>query len=169
MQSYEVLRKIDSGSFGDVYLARTKKDGTFHAIKKVKHASQELALMKELDHPNIVKLHDSFVTSSTYHLVMEYVVDQKPTDLRSYMKQLFSALAYLHDKGICHRDVKPQNILYNETVKLCDLGSAKRLGSVNTAYIVSRYYRAPELLLGATGYTVAVDVWAAGCVFGELL
>jgi glycogen synthase kinase 3 beta len=76
--------------------------------------------------------------------------------------------------GVCHRDIKPQNILVNphtHQLKLCDFGSAKVLvqGEPNISYICSRYYRAPELIFGATEYTTAIDVWSAGCVLAELL
>lgn len=74
--------------------------------------------------------------------------------------------------NICHRDIKPSNILVNENeAKLCDFGSAKVLaaGQKNIAYICSRYYRAPELLLGATFYSNQVDVWSLGCVIAEMM
>uniref|UniRef100_A0A182MPG7 Protein kinase domain-containing protein n=1 Tax=Anopheles culicifacies TaxID=139723 RepID=A0A182MPG7_9DIPT len=84
------------------------------------------------------------------------------------------SLAYIHSLGICHRDIKPQNLLLNpETavLKLCDFGSAKQLldGEPNVSYICSRYYRAPELIFGAINYTTKIDVWSAGCVLAELL
>ncbi|KAM7275799.1 hypothetical protein ACFE04_017665 [Oxalis oulophora] len=76
--------------------------------------------------------------------------------------------------GVCHRDIKPQNLLVNphtHQLKLCDFGSAKVLvrGEPNISYICSRYYRAPELIFGATEYTTAIDIWSAGCVLAELL
>ena len=84
------------------------------------------------------------------------------------------ALAHIHRSGICHRDIKPQNLLVNtesHTLKLCDFGSAKVLvkGEPNISYICSRYYRAPELIFGATDYTTAIDVWSIGCVLAEML
>eukprot|EP00069_Balaena_mysticetus_P018830 bmy_11749T0 len=94
--------------------------------------------------------------------------------VKLYMYQLFRSLAYIHSFGICHRDIKPQNLLLDPdtaVLKLCDFGSAKQLvrGEPNVSYICSRYYRAPELIFGATDYTSSIDVWSAGCVLAELL
>jgi len=96
------------------------------------------------------------------------------TFIKLYMYQLFRSLAYIHSNGICHRDIKPQNLLLDPesgVLKLCDFGSAKHLvrGEPNVSYICSRYYRAPELIFGATDYTTNIDVWSAGCVFAELM
>ncbi|KAK2661736.1 hypothetical protein Ddye_000310 [Dipteronia dyeriana] len=91
------------------------------------------------------------------------------------IKKICRALAYIHGGiGVCHRDIKPQNLLVNphtHQVKLCDFGSAKVLvkGEPNISYICSRYYRAPELIFGATEYTTAIDIWSVGCVLAELL
>ena len=78
-----------------------------------------------------------------------------------YMYQLFRSLAYIHALGVCHRDIKPQNLLLDPesgVLKLCDFGSAKHLvrGEPNVSYICSRYYRAPELIFGATDYTTNI-------------
>jgi serine/threonine protein kinase len=94
--------------------------------------------------------------------------------VKLYAYQSYRALAYIHALGICHRDIKPQNLLVDPSchrLKLCDFGSAKRLlkGEMNVSYICSRYYRAPELIFGATDYNSAIDVWSAGCVIAELL
>lgn len=94
--------------------------------------------------------------------------------VKLYAYQLCRALGYIHALGICHRDVKPQNLLVNpetHVLKLCDFGSAKMLVPTepNVSYICSRYYRAPELIFGATNYTTMIDIWSLGCVVGELL
>jgi glycogen synthase kinase 3 beta len=94
--------------------------------------------------------------------------------VKLYLYQLSRALAHIHSLGICHRDIKPQNLLVNpknQQLKLCDFGSAKALvrGEPNVSYICSRYYRAPELIFGSTDYTTAIDIWSEGCVGAELL
>ncbi len=93
---------------------------------------------------------------------------------KCYMYQICRSLAHLHATNVCHRDIKPQNLLLNartHEVKLCDFGSAKQLvrGEPNVSYICSRYYRAPELVFEATEYTTSVDIWSLGCVMAELL
>ena len=84
-------------------------------------------------------------------------------DIKDYMRQILRGMAYVHEKGICHRDLKPENILKNKdgVVKICDFGSAKVLSpdGLNTPYIVSRYYRAPELILACSDYTDKIDIW----------
>merc|ERR1719162_2944197 len=91
-----------------------------------------------------------------------------------YTYQLLRGLGLMHGRGIVHCDIKPQNLLLDgksQTLKICDFGTAKRLvmGETQRAYVCSRYYRAPELILGAMNYTTAVDLWSAGCVFAEML
>ncbi|KAK4548518.1 Glycogen synthase kinase 1 [Oleoguttula mirabilis] len=95
-------------------------------------------------------------------------------EVKLYIYQLFRSLAYIHSQGICHRDIKPQNLLLDPQsgiLKLCDFGSAKILveNEPNVSYICSRYYRAPELIFGATNYTTKIDVWSTGCVMAELM
>lgn len=152
-------------------------------------------------HPNIVRLLDHFFmcgTNGQQYLCI--VMDYLPMDIhrlqQMYVKQkqqrmplilvkvtifqLARALTFLHLRGVCHRDVKPGNLIINpETgvVKLCDFGSAKVMQpptvngprEKNVSYICSRYYRAPELLLGSLYYHFHVDMWAVGCVLAELL
>merc|ERR1719284_629323 len=197
--SYTDTKVIGNGSFGVVYQAKLCETGEMVAIKKVlqdkRFKNRELQIMRRLDHCNIVSLLYFFYTSGEkkdeiyLNLVLEYIPETVYKVARHYSKtkksipmiyvklymyQLFRALAYIHCLGICHRDIKPQNLLVNpeaHELKLCDFGSAKILvkGEPNVSYICSRYYRAPELIFGATDYTCCIDVWSAGCVLAELL
>jgi len=197
--SYTDTKVIGNGSFGVVYQAKLCDSGEMVAIKKVlqdkRFKNRELQIMRRLDHCNIVSLLYFFYTSGEkkdeiyLNLVLEYIPEtvykvarqyskQKQTIpvtfIKLYMYQLFRSLAYIHSHGICHRDIKPQNLLLDPDsgiLKLCDFGSAKHLvrGEPNVSYICSRYYRAPELIFGATDYTTNIDVWSAGCVFAELM
>nr|XP_036676391.1 uncharacterized protein LOC108015099 isoform X1 [Drosophila suzukii] len=118
-----------------------------------------------------------YIPETVYKVARQYAKTKQTIPInfiRLYMYQLFRSLAYIHSLGICHRDIKPQNLLLDpETavLKLCDFGSAKQLlhGEPNVSYICSRYYRAPELIFGAINYTTKIDVWSAGCVLAELL
>eukprot|EP00927_Polykrikos_kofoidii_P041029 TRINITY_DN34967_c0_g1_i1.p1 TRINITY_DN34967_c0_g1~~TRINITY_DN34967_c0_g1_i1.p1 ORF type:complete len:364 (-),score=60.15 TRINITY_DN34967_c0_g1_i1:73-1164(-) len=196
---YHSEETLGSGSFGIVFKARVVETGEYVAIKQVfqdnRHKCRELQIMKQLKHPNVVELKHAFwsngidlgVTclnivmeccSGTVHQVLKQynkVKQSMPTILvQLYSYQTCRACAYLHALGICHRDIKPQNLLvdfFNHALKLCDFGSAKRLseGTPSTAYICSRHYRAPELILGATTYTTAIDIWSTACVTAELV
>ncbi|KAL7306637.1 hypothetical protein TKK_0001317 [Trichogramma kaykai] len=118
-----------------------------------------------------------YIPETVYKVARHYSKSKQTIPIsfiKLYMYQLFRSLAYIHSLGICHRDIKPQNLLLDpETgiLKLCDFGSAKHLvkGEPNVSYICSRYYRAPELIFGAIDYTTKIDVWSAGCVLAELL
>ena len=97
--------------------------------------------------------------------------------VRQVMRDFLRALEYLHGRGICHRDIKPHNLLVDLArdtaevhVKLCDFGCSKRLvaGEPNIQYICARYYRAPEIAFGWAHYSTAIDLWSAGCVMAEL-
>jgi len=197
--SYIADRVIGNGSFGVVMQAMVAGSGEVVAIKKVlqdkRFKNRELQIMKMLFHINIVQLKNSFYTNGPkndevyLNLVLEYVPEtvyrvsrqyaklKQPMPLihvKLYIFQLCRALGYIHSLGICHRDIKPQNLLLDPNsgiLKLCDFGSAKMLvkGETNVSYICSRYYRAPELIFGATNYTTAIDIWSMGCVFAELL
>ncbi|XP_027012024.1 glycogen synthase kinase 3 beta, genome duplicate b isoform X1 [Tachysurus vachellii] len=197
--SYTDTKVIGNGSFGVVYQAKLCDTGELVAIKKVlqdkRFKNRELQIMRKLDHCNIVRLRYFFYSSGDkkdevyLNLVLDYVPETvyrvsrhysrakqilPMIYVKLYMYQLFRSLAYIHSFGICHRDIKPQNLLLDpETavLKLCDFGSAKQLvrGEPNVSYICSRYYRAPELIFGATDYTSSIDVWSAGCVLAELL
>ena len=92
--------------------------------------------------------------------------------IKFYMFQVMRAIEFMHRKGIFHRDIKPENILIKgNLVKLADLGSCKGKHSPMpyTDYISTRWYRAPEVILNASHYSNALDVWSIGCIFAELL
>jgi len=196
--SYETVRVVGNGSFGVVFQATCVESGDTVAIKKVlqdkRFKNRELQIMKVLDHPNVVKLKHCFYSTNEkdevyLNLVLEFVPDtvyriskhysksaQRMPSLyvKLYTYQMARALAAIHTGGVCHRDIKPQNLLVNtltHQLKLCDFGSAKILvrSEPNISYICSRYYRAPELIFGATDYTTAIDIWSMGCVMAELL
>ncbi|KAK7278141.1 hypothetical protein RJT34_23166 [Clitoria ternatea] len=197
--SYMAERVVGQGSFGVVFQAKCLETGETVAIKKVlqnkRYKNRELQTMRLLDHPNVVTLKHCFFSTTEkdelyLNLVLEYVPETVHRVIRHYNKmnqrmpliyvklyfyQICRALAYIHNCiGVSHRDIKPQNLLVNphtHQLKLCDFGSAKVLvkGEPNISYICSRYYRAPELIFGATEYTTAIDIWSAGCVLGELL
>ncbi|XP_078154045.1 shaggy-related protein kinase eta-like isoform X2 [Carex rostrata] len=197
--SYMAERIVGSGSFGVVFQAKCLETGETVAIKKVlqdrRYKNRELQLMRLMDHTNVISLKHCFYSTTTrdeiyLNLVMEFVPESLSGVLKHYTSsnqripliyvklyayQIFRGLAFMHNvAGVCHRDVKPQNILVDpltHQVKICDFGSAKVLvkGEPNISYICSRYYRAPELIFGAEEYTTAIDVWSAGCVLAELL
>lgn len=197
--SYMAERVVGTGSFGVVFQAKCIETSETVAIKKVlqdkRYKNRELQIMQLLDHPNVVQLKHHFfsttekdelylnlvleyVSETVYHMSKNYFQINQHMPLiyvRLYSYQICRALAYIHGvMGVCHRDIKPQNLLINphtHQLKLCDFGSAKKLvpGEPNISYICSRYYRAPELIFGATEYTTAVDMWSVGCVLAELL
>ncbi|XAR54086.1 Non-specific serine/threonine protein kinase [Bertholletia excelsa] len=197
--SYMAERVVGTGSFGVVYQAKCLETGEIVAIKKVlqdkRYKNRELQIVCLLDHPNVVQLKHYFFSTTEkdevyLNLVLEYVPETVYRALRHYVRmnqpmpiiyvqlytyQIFRALNYMHNViGVCHRDIKPQNLLVNShthQLKLCDFGSAKMLvpGEPNISYICSRYYRAPELIFGASEYTTAIDMWSVGCVLAELL
>ena len=193
--------EIGRGAFGKVLLAVVKGTGEKVAIKKVfqdrRYKNRELPIMLELHHPNIVELKSYFCTKADkgsddeffLNCIMEYVPltlsdlitknrkNKTKFDnilLKLYSFQMLKCIGYLHSLGICHRDIKPNNILIDPvdyTLKLCDFGCAKHLVKTesNIAYICSRFFRPPELVIGAQYYTTQVDVWSIGCVIAELV
>ncbi|KAK4483450.1 hypothetical protein RD792_010637 [Penstemon davidsonii] len=197
--SYMAERVVGTGSFGVVYQAKCLETCQSVAIKKVlqdrRYKNRELQILRLLKHPNVVELKHCFYSTTEknevyLNLVQEYVSETVYRASRHYSRvnqympvlyvqlytyQICRALNYMHRViGVCHRDIKPQNLLVNphtHQLKLCDFGSAKMLvpGEPNISYICSRYYRAPELIFGATEYTTAIDMWSVGCVMAELL
>ncbi|KXJ21160.1 cyclin-dependent kinase-like 1 [Exaiptasia diaphana] len=195
MEKYEKLGKIGEGSYGVVFKCRHRETGQIVAIKKFveseddplirKIAMREVRLLKQLKNGNLVNLLEVFRRKRKLHLVFEYCdqtvlneLDSHPkgveeTTVKKIIWQTLQAVHFCHQNNCIHRDVKPENILITREgiIKLCDFGFARLLspGDEYTDYVATRWYRAPELLVGDTQYGFPVDVWAVGCVFAELL
>ncbi|KAL9083643.1 MAG: hypothetical protein Q9159_005652 [Coniocarpon cinnabarinum] len=199
VNNFEVLNHIEEGSYGWVSRAKESATGEIVAVKKLKVDSslregipvtglREIQCLKESHHQHIVKLRE-VVTGSQLdqvYLIMEFLEHDlkslqedmqhpfSPSEVKTLTQQLTSAVGYLHSHWILHRDLKTSNILMNNRgeIKIADFGMARYYGDPAppmTQLVVTLWYRAPELLLGAEKYGAAIDIWSIGCVFGELL
>ncbi|GAB9469917.1 hypothetical protein Gpo141_00007179 [Globisporangium polare] len=195
MENYESLGTIGEGTYGVVLKCRHKVTGQIVAIKKFKEsdddeqvkktALREIKVLKQLKHENIVSLLEVFRVKGKLYLVFEFVektileeIEKNPEGLdpaaiKRLMWQLVRAIHFCHQHNIIHRDIKPENLLVsrNGVLKLCDFGFARPLaapGAKYTEYVSTRWYRAPELLVGDVSYGKAVDVWSIGCMFAEI-
>ena len=191
---YIMTRIIGQGTFGAVFEAQ-HSSGKVVAIKKViqnpRFKNRELEILQQLNHPNCLYLEDFYYTKEGEQsdIYLHIVTSIFPMDLSYFIKmstissipmikafsyQIFCSIAYLHSLNICHRDIKPRNVLVDPNsgyLQLCDFGSAKPMNSLDpsVSYIATRSYRAPELLYGSTFYGPPIDVWAAGCVIAEMI
>lgn len=141
--------------------------------------------LKELQHPNIVRLYDVVHTEQKLTLVFEFL-DQdlkKYLDvcdsgldipiLKSFLYQLLTGVAYCHHHRVLHRDLKPPNLLINREgqLKLADFGLARAFGIPVRSYtheVVTLWYRAPDILMASRKYSTPVDIWSVGCIFAEM-
>merc|ERR550537_1849053 len=147
---------------------------------------REIALLKELQHPNIVSLCDVIHTEKKLTLVFEYLdqdlkklLDMCDSGLdaattRSFLYQILQGVAFCHQTRVLHRDLKPQNLLINRegVLKIADFGLARAFGIPVRSYtheVVTLWYRAPDVLLGSRKYSTPVDVWSCGCIFAEMV
>ncbi|XP_027335323.1 cyclin-dependent kinase G-2 isoform X3 [Abrus precatorius] len=194
---FEMIKKINEGTYGVVYKARDKKTGEIVALKKVKmnidrdgfplSSLREINILLSFNHPSIVNVKEVVVDDfdGTF-MVMEYMeydlkglkeVKKQPfsmSEIKSLIQQLLEGVRYLHDNWVIHRDLKTSNILVNNEgeLKICDFGLSRQYGSPLKPYtpvVVTLWYRAPELLLGAKEYSTAIDMWSVGCIMAELI
>jgi len=199
LHQFQDLRKIGEGTYGVVFKAKCRKSNTMVALKQIRlnqdnnegvpsTCIREICLLKELSHPNIVALHDVILhKGKRLFLVFEYVEqdlkmlleklapNRLPMEyIKSFLAQLLQALAYCHTHRVVHRDLKPQNLLVSNTgvIKLADFGLARCFSIPSRVYtheVVTLWYRAPELLMGAHFYSTAVDIWSLACIFAEIV
>ncbi|XP_015903545.1 cyclin-dependent kinase 7 isoform X1 [Parasteatoda tepidariorum] len=196
---YEKLSFLGEGQFATVYKARDLVNGEIVAIKKIKVGSKaeakdgvnrtairEIKFLRDLKHPNVIGLLNIIGSKSNISLVFDFMdtdleivikdsmIILTPSHIKAYMIMTLQGLEYLHSNWILHRDLKPNNLLINSegVLKLGDFGLAKNYGSPNKIYshqVVTRWYRAPELIFGARIYSTGPDIWAVGCILAELL
>ncbi|KAM4722280.1 mitogen-activated protein kinase 12-like [Rhinophrynus dorsalis] len=194
---YRDLTAVGSGAYGTVCSAKDQQTGERVAIKKLlrpfqslvhaKRAYRELRLLKHMKHDNVISLLDVFTpyesmeTFQTFYMVMPFI----PLDLGRVMKmhkldqntiayllyQILRGLQYIHSAGIVHRDLKPSNLGVNENydLKILDFGLARPTENEMTGYVVTRWYRAPEVILNWMHYNQTVDIWSVGCILAEMI
>ncbi|CAI5725566.1 unnamed protein product [Hyaloperonospora brassicae] len=191
---YQLGAEIGRGGFGVVYGALDLRNGRSVAIKQVSlrdidkdelsAIETEISLLRKLKHENIVKYHDTIKTEGHLYIVLEYMENGSlaqfvkkfrflsETLVAMYITQVLRGLAYLHEQGVLHRDVKGANILTTKDglVKLADFGVAIKLNDTQKANSVvgSPYWMAPEVIEMA-GWSSASDIWSVGCTIIELL
>ncbi|GJX43350.1 probable serine/threonine-protein kinase [Tanacetum coccineum] len=196
--SFEKLDKIGQGTYSNVYRARDLDQGKIVALKKVRFdnlepesvrfMAREIHILRKLNHPNVIKL-EGLVTSRmscSLYLVFEYMEHDlaglashpslkfTESQVKCYIRQLLNGLDHCHSHGILHRDIKGSNLLVdnNGILKIADFGLASffdpQQSQPLTSRVVTLWYRPPELLLGATYYGTAVDLWSTGCIVAEL-
>ncbi|KAJ8526310.1 hypothetical protein K7X08_028787 [Anisodus acutangulus] len=197
MSKWKKGKLLGRGTFGHVYLGFNRENGQMCAIKEVKVVSddqtskeclkqlnQEIILLSNLTHPNIVRYHGSELDEETLSVYLEYVSGgsihkllqeygpfREPV-IQNYTRQILSGLSFLHARNTVHRDIKGANILVdpNGVIKLADFGMAKHITSCSSvlSFKGSPYWMAPEVVMNTSGYGLAVDIWSLGCTILEM-
>ncbi|KAK4937971.1 Casein kinase II subunit alpha' [Elasticomyces elasticus] len=191
LENYQMLDKLGDGSYSEVFLGINKLDNESCVVKilqpvAMRRVKREIKILQELSGgPNIVSLIDVVRDNrnKTPSLVFEYVNNTNHKtlypqlndfDVRYYILNLLKALSFSHSKGIMHRDIKPYNVMidhHNRKLRLIDWGLADFYDE-NRAYgtgVGSRYWRAPELLVGYDGYDYSADLWSVGCMLAGMV
>ncbi|CAD7974342.1 unnamed protein product [Amoebophrya sp. A25] len=197
-QKYQKVDRtpLGEGTYGEVYKVKNAETGEILAMKRMKlqdeeegvpsTAIREVAILKELHHPNVVKLLDVCCTQNKLLLIFEYVESDlkkymrkngsgplPPDTAKSFVKQMLQGIYFCHERRIIHRDLKPQNLLVTDSgrLKLADFGLARTYSVPMPKYtheVVTVWYRSPEILLGQELYALPVDIWSCGCIFAEM-
>ncbi|KAJ5579904.1 uncharacterized protein N7459_005889 [Penicillium hispanicum] len=191
-ERYTQIKPVGVGVSGLVCAANDQISNRTVAVKKLcepfknavvaQHMFREIKLLKQLQHENIIRLNDLFISpSEDIYLVTDHMATDLHTLLKTrkvddkftqfFMYQILRGLKYVHSAGVVHRDLKPSNILINENcdLKICDFGLARMQDPQMTGYVSTRYYRAPEIMLTWRRYNEKVDIWSAGCIFAEMI
>ncbi|ENN71632.1 hypothetical protein D910_12528 [Dendroctonus ponderosae] len=197
IEDFFKIEKIGEGTYGVVYKGKNKNTGEMVAMKRIRlenedegipsTALREMSLLKELRHANIVTLLEVIMDEPRLYLIFEFLsMDLKkyldniecgkymnPKLVKSYLYQINEAILFCHQRRVIHRDLKPQNLLIsaNGVIKVADFGLGRAFGvpvRIFTHEVVTLWYRAPEVLLGAARYSCPVDIWAIGCIFAEM-
>merc|ERR1719498_1455907 len=188
--AYGVVASFQDQQTGNK-LAVKKITDAFHDLVDGKRILREIKLMRHFNHDNVICILDLYPPDSPDFDDIYIVQDLMETDLHRviYSKQVLNeehhqyfsyqilrGLLYMHSANVVHRDLKPSNILVNKNcdLKICDFGLARGLGvdeedATLTDYVVTRWYRAPEVVLLASEYTKSIDVWSVGCILCELI
>lgn len=193
---YLNLGVISRGAYGVVHRAWDLKSGEIVAMKEEFHGMsqstmREISILKSLPrHPSIVELKGVEVDKRRRVFVVMECLEKdlkkwmegrrlqpySVGEVKSVMRQILEGVCFLHKHGVMHRDLKPSNILVDTKaapqIKLCDFGLSKqpaRESGAHTPGVVTLWYRAPEVLMGATAYWSAVDMWSVGCIMAELV
>ncbi|CAM9203440.1 unnamed protein product [Scytosiphon promiscuus] len=185
-----VISAIDHESNSKV--AIKKIPGAFDDLVDAKRIVREIRLLRHFNHENVMKVVDILPPSSLEDFDDVYIISElMETDLHRviysrqrltdehtqyFLYQILCALKYIHSASVLHRDLKPSNVLLNANcdLKLCDFGLSRGVQDEHetgdlTEYVVTRWYRAPEIMLSVQNYNEAIDVWSVGCIFGEML